>query len=180
MDRYSQSSLSSNDARPEAPVSSLTTTRSAHQRPFRPRRWCQPRPRAAALCFALAAGAASTFAAAPAWAAGGYTISATIPVGHDATSVAVSPGGTRAYVTNFYSNTISIINIASNQVTATIPAGHRPYAVALTPNGQRAYVANVFGNTVTVIDTATDQITATIPVGIYPSAVAVSPGGTRA
>jgi YVTN family beta-propeller protein len=146
-------------------VSSLSTTRSAQQRLSRPRRWRRGGTRAAALTFALAAGA---LIAAPAWAAGGYTITATIPVGHDASSVAVSPSGTRAYVTNVTSDTMSVINTATNHVTTTIPAGHRPGTVALSPNGQRAYVASVFGSNVTVIDTATGHIVATIPVGTSP------------
>ena len=48
---------------------------------------------------ALTAAAASGLAATPAWAAGGYHIIATIAVGDDPSGVAVSPRGTRAYVT---------------------------------------------------------------------------------
>ncbi len=70
-----------------------------------------------------------------------------------------------AYITNYGSNTVSVIDTATNTVTATIPVGIDPYGVAVTPDGSKVYVANVGSNTVSVIDTATNTVTATIPVG---------------
>ena len=51
---------------------------------------------------------------------------ATIPVGNDPIGVAVSPDGTRAYVTNNINDTVSVIDTATNTVTATIPVGDHP------------------------------------------------------
>ena len=62
-----------------------------------------------------------------------------LPLGSYPVSVAVSPNGAYAYVTNEGSNSVSVINTATNTVTATIPVGTEPYGVAVTPNGDYAY-----------------------------------------
>ena len=88
---------------------------------------------------------------------------------------ATAQAQTRAYVTNNGSNTVSVIDTATNTVVATIPVGVSPFGVAITPDGTRAYVANQDSNTVSVIDTATNTVIATIPVGANPVAVAITP-----
>ena len=64
-----------------------------------------------------------------------------------------------------FSNTVSVIDTASNTVVATIPVGVNPVGVAITPDGTRAYVTNEGSNTVSVIDIATNTVVATISVG---------------
>ena len=95
----------------------------------------------------------------------------------------------RAYVANADTNTVSVVDTASNTVLATIPVGPIPFApigIAITPDGTRVYVTNAgdpfdrANGTVAVIDTATDTVVATISVGILPEAVAITPDGTRA
>lgn len=105
---------------------------------------------------------------------------ANIPVGNTPTGVAVDPSGTRVYVSNSSSNTVSIIDMLLGQVIATIPVGSRPSDVALGANGTRAYVTNAGSNTVSVLDTTTHSVVASIPVGPAPASVALSPNGTRA
>jgi YVTN family beta-propeller protein len=100
---------------------------------------------------------------------------ATIPVGVNPVGVAITPNGTRAYVTNESSNTVLVIDTATNSVVATIPVGLAPFGVAITPDGTRAYVANKNSNTVSVIDTATNTVVVTIPVGLTPVAIAITP-----
>jgi len=56
-------------------------------------------------------------------------------------------------VANYGSNTVSVINTSTNQVTSTINVGTAPDAVAVNPAGTIAYVANISSNTVSVIDT---------------------------
>ena len=46
-------------------------------------------------------------------------------------SVAVSPDGTRAYVTNFFSHNVSVIDTATNTVVYTIGVGSEPNGVAV-------------------------------------------------
>ncbi|MEU6216730.1 YncE family protein [Streptomyces sp. NPDC047022] len=80
-----------------------------------------------------------------------------------------------AYATNFNSDTVSVVDTATNTVTATIPVGGGPTGVAITPQGTRAYVTKAFSNDVSVIDTTTNTVTATIPVGLFPIGVAITP-----
>ncbi|MGH9696549.1 MAG: YncE family protein, partial [Bryobacteraceae bacterium] len=47
-----------------------------------------------------------------------------------------------AYVTNYASNTVSVIDTANGLVTATIHVGSFPSGVAITPSGAYAYVTN--------------------------------------
>ncbi|MFC7650584.1 YncE family protein [Streptosporangium lutulentum] len=63
------------------------------------------------------------------------TITTTVTVGGNPQEVAVTPDGTRAYVTNFdgTSNSVSVIDTATTTVIATIGVGGNPYGVAITP-----------------------------------------------
>jgi YVTN family beta-propeller protein/VCBS repeat-containing protein len=103
----------------------------------------------------------------------------TVGTGTSPYGVAVSPNGTRAYVTNLSSNTVSVINTATNAVVATINVGATPLAVAVSPDNSRVYVAG--NNTVTVINTATNTVVGS-PIttgGGQSYGIAVSPNGTR-
>ncbi len=85
-----------------------------------------------------------------------------------------------AYVANFASNTVSVIDTASNTVTTTIPVETRPFGIAVNPDGSRVYVTNYGSNTVSVIDTATNAVTGSaITVGANPRGIAVSPDGSQ-
>src|SRR5262249_6044593 len=90
-----------------------------------------------------------------------------------------------AYVTNFTSNTVSVIDTATNTVVATVPVGNSPREVAITPDGTHAYVANSFlffpdTGTVSVIVHATHAVVATVPVGGVTLGVATAADGTHA
>lgn len=103
-----------------------------------------------------------------------------IPAGSQPFGVVLSPNGSTAYVTNdLSSGTVSVIDLATKQITATIGVGSFPKGITLSPDGSTAYVANLAGNTVSVINTATHAVT-TVTVGAGPSMVAVSPDGTTA
>ncbi|MEU2281550.1 IPT/TIG domain-containing protein [Streptomyces sp. NPDC013178] len=103
----------------------------------------------------------------------------TIPVGDSPLGVAVAPDGGRAYVANRMSNTVSVIDTATDTVTATIATGAGPSMVAFSPDGTRAYVTLNNDGTVGVIDTTTLTVTATVPVGAGAVGVAVTPDGSR-
>src|SRR5437016_3367201 len=53
--------------------------------------------------------------------AAAYGVVATIPVGTSPAGVAVNPATNRAYVTNYISNNVSVIDTTTNTVVATIP-----------------------------------------------------------
>ncbi len=102
---------------------------------------------------------------------GNNTVTATVPVGKSPYGVAVSPDGTKVYVTNAnygYRGTVSVIDTATNKITATVDLGpkYSPCGIAVTPDGRKLYLANRDINGVSVIDTSTNTVTATLPVGI--------------
>lgn len=64
-------------------------------------------------------------------------------VGFAPHGIAITPDGSRAYVTNFASNTVFVIATASNTVVGSpIPVGSFPYGFAITLDGTQAYVTN--------------------------------------
>ncbi len=76
---------------------------------------------------------------------------ATVPVGDRPFGTAVSPDGTRAYVTNYASDTVSVLGTAVDAVVGTVVVGDSPSAVVITPDGTRAYVSNYDGDSVSVV-----------------------------
>lgn len=88
-------------------------------------------------------------------------------------------GGPRLLVTNSASDSVSVINTATNQVTATILVGEEPHGIVVNPTSPTAYVANFRSNSVSVIDTTLGQVTGTIPLGANrgPQSLVVSPDG---
>jgi len=84
-------------------------------------------------------------------------------------------GGPSLYVTNVLSNSVSVIDTATNTVKKTIPVGESPRGVAISPDGARAYVTNVGDNTLSVINVADNTVAMTVPVGKGPQSVAVTP-----
>jgi len=95
----------------------------------------------------------------------GTTLSllATIHVGGSPQGIDIS--GTTAYVANAATNTVTMINLATNTViTPTIPVGSSPMGVAFdAPNGI-IIVTNSASNTVSVISATTNTVVATIVV----------------
>ena len=96
--------------------------------------------------------------------------------------VAILPDGSKAYVTNTVSGTVSVVTRSPKgrlkKPKLHIPVGTEPYGIAVTPNGTRVFVANARSNTVSVIDTATDTVISTITtVGLEPRGLAITNDG---
>ncbi|HEY9503001.1 MAG TPA: YncE family protein, partial [Pyrinomonadaceae bacterium] len=102
---------------------------------------------------------------------------ATVPFGPGVQIVAITPDGTRAYVTNQIDDRVFVIDTATNTVTTTIPLGtfSFPYGVAVTPDGLQVYVANQGLGTVAIIDPITNTVIGSIPVGSNPTQIAIMP-----
>jgi YVTN family beta-propeller protein len=113
-----------------------------------PARW---RGAAAAGVVVAAAALSLVAGAVPASAAGGYTVTATIPVGSYPDGVAVDPAAGTVYVPNSLYDTVSAIDEATNTVTAAIAVGAEPYGVAVDPVAGTVYVTNSGDGTVSVI-----------------------------
>jgi YVTN family beta-propeller protein len=104
---------------------------------------------------------------------------ASVPVGTDPYGAAVNPAGTRVYVTNRMSDTVSVIDTSTNNVAATISLApfDQPQGLAVNPAGTRVYVANSQSYTLAVIDTTTNTVLQWVPVVAQTLNVVVSPDG---
>jgi len=89
--------------------------------------------------------------------------------------VAVNPVTKKVYVTNEFSNTLSVINGVTDSKADTISVGSFPYGVAVNPFNDRVYVTNRGSNTVSVIDGPTSTKLSNIIVGNSPVGIAVNP-----
>jgi YVTN family beta-propeller protein len=93
---------------------------------------------------------------------------------HYPMQINVDPNTSKIYVANYYSNTVSVINVKTNK-SDIINVVSRPSAVAVNPTTNKIYVANHDSNSVSIIDGNTDKIVKNVTVGIGPKGVAVNP-----
>lgn len=97
---------------------------------------------------------------------------ATITVGGGTTpyGIAVTPDGSRVFVSNSTAGSVSVIDTATRAVTNTITSNisSTPVGITINPIGTTAYVGNYTAGTITQIDVATG---ATSAVSIVPSGV---------
>src|SRR5215212_4370069 len=105
-----------------------------------------------------------------------------IPVGQEASSIAITPDGSQAVVTNQGDDTITIINTQNASITP-VPVGDAPIDVVISPDGTKAYVLNEKGKTISVVDLARHIVVGS-PIPLSPvtaSAVtlAISPPGDQ-
>lgn len=84
-----------------------------------------------------------------------------------------------AYVSNFNSSSISVIDTATNTVVDTISPLDGPRGVAVSPDGARVFVATDGDDTVSVIRTSDNTVIDTVTVGDGPQGVAITPDGAR-
>lgn len=100
-------------------------------------------------------------------------------------TITISIDGTKAYVTNSNSTTITIINTVTDTVSGIISGFDGPSGMVITPNGLVAYVNNYGvgldsgnGTTVSVVNLLTNMIVGSpITVGQAPASLAISPNG---
>lgn len=93
---------------------------------------------------------------------------ATIAVGERPYAVAFAGG--RAFVTNQYAGTVSVIDLATWERVADVPTGEYPEGVAASDDGASVYVANWFDNSLVRIDAATLQVVGEARTGDGPRA----------
>ncbi|TMD81012.1 MAG: YncE family protein, partial [Chloroflexi bacterium] len=116
------------------------------------------------------------------------TALAKIQVGTHPNALATNPKLARhqVVVANGDSDTLSVIDTASNTVVQTInlapypnaPEGSNPNALAMAPDGNTLYVANAGNNDVDVVRfTGPRPVVGMLPTAWYPTAVDVSPDG---
>ena len=103
-----------------------------------------------------------------------------IPVGTYPIQLTINSNNSVAYVSNYTSSNISVIDLTTNQVTNTISVGDNPWGIALSPDESKAYVVVSGEGKVKVIDLSTSTITSDISVGSQPIDIVLTPDGTFA
>ena len=92
--------------------------------------------------------------------------------------VALSPGGSRLYVTAASSTgEVFTVDTTTRKVTPLARVGHTPGSPVLSRDGKVLYVCNRFHNDVSVIDISSGNTVARIPVLREPVAAALTPDG---
>ncbi|MGD0711423.1 MAG: beta-propeller fold lactonase family protein [Bacteroidales bacterium] len=92
--------------------------------------------------------------------------------------IGLSAKAQTAYITNYLSHSVSIINVATNTVLDSIEVGSHPNGVSVSPDSSKVYITDG-SDSVSVINTATNTVTATITVGSGPQGISVSPDGSK-
>ena len=88
--------------------------------------------------------------------------------------------GHRAYVTNSYSNTLSVIDLAEMKLVASLPTGKAPVNPTFNRDWTKLYFSNVEDGTLSIVDARTGTMTGAIPAGRpHPSGLRFLPDGKR-
>jgi len=118
---------------------------------------------------------------------GGTGAGTALAVGTYPDAIAITPSGTRAYVTNYTSNSVTPIDLQTGKALPSIALGSvaGPAGIAIAPDGGTAYVTDAgasgtLGDTITPIDLLTDKTLPAITVGPGPEGIAITPDGARA
>jgi YVTN family beta-propeller protein len=85
-----------------------------------------------------------------------------------------------AYITNYGSNNVSVIDTAKNNVVANVTGISDPEGVAISPDGTKVYVVQAYTNTISVINTTTNTVSYTLQSGtayLGSNGAAISPNG---
>ena len=107
----------------------------------------------------------------------------TVRVGDRPRGIAATPDGTRLFVANEESGSVSVIEAATlTEVTRiALPGDAEPYDVAITPDGAEAWVTgHEASGFVHILDTSLLTVAQSVRVGRMPVQVAISPDGTLA
>jgi YVTN family beta-propeller protein len=93
-------------------------------------------------------------------------------VGNTPTEVAFNSTGSRAYVTNQYSSTVSVIDVSANTNIDAIPIGERPFEVIVAPGDSILWVGKV--DSVYAVRLTTKQIVARFYIAGLANGVAIT------
>jgi YVTN family beta-propeller protein len=98
--------------------------------------------------------------------------------GRTAAPVGASPT-VRIYATDSASDTIDVIDPASNQVVQVIRGIVLPHGIAFSPDGSRIYVSNESENILDIVDRKSGEIQARVPLSARPNNIAITKDGDR-
>ena len=84
-----------------------------------------------------------------------------------------------AYVTNQGDDTVSVVDLANEQVAATVPVGGEPAGIAVSQDGKRIYVTNPKSKDVYLIDGTEHRVLRHAQVGEGSLGIALGPDAKR-
>ena len=114
-----------------------------------------------------------------------HTVTKTISIGttnfYACSGIAITPDGSRIYVTRYDSDNVSIIDTTTNTIVGSpIAVGaNRPTRIAIAPDDSRVYFLSADAATLAVVPRATNTLLLTIPLGVYPTDLAFKPDGSE-
>ncbi len=99
----------------------------------------------------------------------GGQVTAEIATGQDTSHMVVaSADGSRAYVANIGSGSVSVIDLDERRLLANVPTGAEAEGIDLAADGTQLWVTNREADRVTVLDTATLATLAELPSASFP------------
>lgn len=91
--------------------------------------------------------------------------------------VRLSPDDNTLYVTNFFGDKVTVVDVPGNKVVGEINGFNKIRAISVSADGKKMFAANSGSNNVAVVDLARREIIATVAVGKEPYGAALSPDG---
>jgi YVTN family beta-propeller protein len=104
---------------------------------------------------------------------------AEIKVGGQATDLAFSPDGTKAYVTSRRNDSVVVIDVAARKVLRSFAVADEPHGIAVDPEGGALFVMGTAFDAVSVVDVATGKETKRLAASRNPWSAALAPDGKR-
>ena len=112
---------------------------------------------------------------------GAGVVVARIPTNRETSHMVVAaPDGTRAYVANIGSGSVTAVDLAARKVLQDVPTGKGAEGIDISPSGREVWVTNRGNDTVSVIDARSLEIVATLKAAEFPIRIKFTPDGKRA
>jgi len=93
--------------------------------------------------------------------------------------VAVAPDGSRAFVANIGSGSITAVDLGSRIRLREVPTGPGAEGICVTPDGAQVWVTNRAGDSVSVVDAGSLQVVRTLEAPKFPIRAAATPDGAH-
>lgn len=93
--------------------------------------------------------------------------------------VAVTPDGSRAFVANIGSGSMTAVDLKGKKHLKDVPTGNGAEGIAITPDGKQVWVTNRAADTVTVVDAASLEVLGSLPSAKFPIRAEATPDGKR-
>lgn len=94
--------------------------------------------------------------------------------------VVATPDGTRAFVANIASGSVTAIDLARGEILASVETGAGCEGIDVSPDGRQVWTANREAGTVSVLDARELTVLATLEAPGFPIRVKLTPDGKRA